>query len=206
MSRFGGRKICCVRSERMVFRGLDFALEPGGALLLTGPNGSGKSSLLRLMAGLAQPAEGRIGWDDGDIGDDPERHYQRLHYVGHLNALKPALSVAENLAMWARLRDADTTAGVVDHALARFGLAQLSDIPARLLSAGQQRRLALARIKAAPAELWLLDEPSVALDRRSVAALLAAIADHRGSGGMAVIATNVELEVAGAVTLDVSAP
>jgi len=203
MSRFAGQDLCCVRGDRTVFRGLGFAVEAGGALLLTGPNGSGKSSLLRLMAGLARPAEGSVGWDDGDLGEDPEWHFQRLHYVGHLDGVKSALSVAENLAVWARLRGGD---GAVDDALARFGLAQLSDIPARLLSAGQRRRLALARIAASPAELWLLDEPTVALDRGSVAALLATIEAHRASGGMAVIATNVDFPVADSVTLDVSQP
>jgi heme exporter protein A len=199
MTVFEGQDISCVRGERLVFERLGFAVDAGGALVLQGPNGSGKSSLLRLMAGLARPVAGRIAWQGAAIGEDPEAHALRLHYVAHLDAVKPAFRVRENLSRWAGLRGAGE-AGVA-RALDSFGLAALADLPARLLSAGQKRRLALARLLAVDAPLWLLDEPTVALDRESVAALTAAIARHRASGGIAVVSTNVALDLPGAATL-----
>lgn len=176
----------------MVFTGLDFDIGPGEALLLLGPNGSGKSSLLRLMAGLAPAISGGLKHGDMSVADEPEEHSARLHYVGHLDGVKAAFTVHENLALWAGLR---ASADGVSAALERFGLAHLADMPARLLSAGQRRRLALARLVAAHAPLWLLDEPSVALDVASVAALESVIVDYRASGGMVVISTNVDLGI-----------
>ena len=201
MSRFKGEGLTCVRGERLVFSGLEFDLGPGDALLVIGPNGSGKSSLLRVMAGLTPMAMGRLTWDDVPFTEDPERHRARLHYLGHENAIKPQLSAAENVAMWAGLRANPTGAGA---ALAAFGLAPFADLPARLLSAGQKRRLALARLSATPATLWLLDEPSVALDRESVARFEAAVAAHREAGGIAVIATNTELAIDQAAILNLA--
>ena len=197
---FQGENLRCVRGARTVFEGLDFALAPGAALVLTGPNGSGKSSLLRLMAGLARPDAGALRWNGAPVAADFDSHHARLHYVGHLDAIKPALGVRENLALWAALRGAGED--TVDRALELFGLVALARLPARLLSAGQRRRLALARLLAAPAALWLLDEPTVALDRDAVAALLQELALHRASGGICVVSTNVELAIAEAATLD----
>jgi len=198
--RFFGQGLACVRGERLVFTGLDFALGPGEALILAGRNGTGKTTLLRLMAGLAPCQAGRLGWDDGPVRDEPERHAARLHYVGHLDAVKPALTVWENLEFWARLRGSDGAGART--ALARLGLDGLALVPARYLSAGQRHRLSLARLLAAPAVLWLLDEPTVALDGDSIAALMAALAEHRAGGGMVVIATNVDLGDIEAATLD----
>jgi heme exporter protein A len=203
MARFEGENLDCVRGERLVFAGLSFGLAPGGALVLEGRNGSGKTSLLRLMAGLARPAAGRVGWDGGDIRTDPEAHRARTRYIGHLDAVKPQLTVSENVAFWAAMHGGggnDPEGG-----LAAFGLQALGDTPARFLSAGQRRRLALARLVAAPAPLWLLDEPTIALDREAVDSLLAAIARHRATGGMAAIATNVDIAVPGAETLALAA-
>ncbi len=196
---FDGEGLRCVRGQRVVFDRLGFALAPGQALVLTGANGSGKSSLLRLMAGLARPAAGRIAWDGAPIAADPEGHGTRLHYVGHLDAVKLALGVRENLSVWAGLHG---VTGPVDAALDRVGLGALAGLPARYLSAGQRRRLALSRLFAAPAPLWLLDEPSVALDRESVAMLIGAIAAHRATGGICVVSTNVDLAITDAATLD----
>ncbi|MFQ5953635.1 MAG: heme ABC exporter ATP-binding protein CcmA [Kiloniellales bacterium] len=202
MSVFAGDNLACVRGERMVFCGLDFHLEAGAALVLLGPNGSGKSSLLRLMAGLLRPAAGRLAWDGAGLEEDREAHAGRLHYVGHLDAVKPVLSVAENLAFWAGLRAPPAGAGQrVEAALARFGLTSLAGLPARFLSAGQRRRLALARIAATPAPLWLLDEPTAALDDASVARLTEVIAGHRAGGGMVVVATHGGLDLPGAAAL-----
>lgn len=192
MADFEGRTLQCRRGGRDVFAGLSFLLPPGGALLLTGPNGSGKSSLLRLMAGLLRPSSGALLWGGHPIAEPPESHAARLHYLGHLDAVKPVLSVAENLHFWADLRG---SAGAVERALEAFALTDLAALPGRLLSAGQRRRLALARLVAAPAELWLLDEPSVGLDHASVGRLAAAIADHRAAGGRVVVATHTALDL-----------
>ena len=194
MTRFTGDNVACIRGERTVFAGLSFDLEPGGLLMLTGPNGSGKSTLLRLMAGLAHPADGRILWDGEDVAAEPERHRARLQYVGHADAVKPALSVKENLAFWADLaRQSAGARATVEDALAAFGLAALQDMPSRFLSAGQRRRLALARILVAPAALWLLDEPAASLDDAAVQALDRALLGHGASGGIAVVSTHIRL-------------
>jgi heme exporter protein A len=201
MARFGGMDLTCARGERLVFSGLGFEIGPGEALVLEGRNGSGKTSLLRLMAGLARPESGRIGWDGGDLRDDPEAHAARTRYVGHLDAVKPQLTVLENIGFWAALHGGDGASA--RNGLAAFGLDALVNAPARYLSAGQRRRLALARLTAAPATLWLLDEPTIALDRGSVAALMQALAAHLDGGGMAAIATNVDLALPEALRLDV---
>jgi heme exporter protein A len=198
--RFFGEDLTCIRGERVVFAGLHFSLSPGEAVTLGGRNGSGKTSLLRLMAGLTPAASGRLAWDDGAVADEPERHRARLHFVGHLDAVKSVLSVRENLAQWALLRGGGRDA--IAASLARFGLAALAEAPARYLSAGQRRRLSLARLAATPAVLWLLDEPTIALDRDGVAALYDAIAEHRAGGGMVVIATNVALALDDAAAID----
>ncbi len=203
MTMFEGLDLLCVRGERPVFAGLGFALAPGGALVLRGPNGSGKSSLLRLMAGLLGPAGGRLAWGGEPVSGDPEGHRARLRYLGHLDAVKPALSASENLAFWGTLRGAGRDG--VAAALDRVGLAHLGEVPARLLSAGQRRRLALARLFLAPAELWLLDEPTVGLDEDALARLQDGLADHRRSGGRAAIATHGALDLPGADRLDLTA-
>src|ERR1700722_3882640 len=144
---FLGRALACRRGERLIFRGLDFTLPPGGALVLIGPNGSGKSSLLRLMAGLTPAETGQLSWGGEVIGEDPGAHRARLHFVSHSDALKPVLTARETLAFWTAMRgvDADIAA-----ALAQFGLPNAADLPCRYLSAGQKRRLALSRLVAAP--------------------------------------------------------
>ncbi|HER27689.1 MAG TPA: heme ABC exporter ATP-binding protein CcmA, partial [Rhodospirillales bacterium] len=177
------------------------ALAAGGALVLTGPNGSGKSSLLRLMAGLLAPAHGALTWAGQPTRDDPEAHNGRLHYVGHLDAVKPMLSVAENISFWAALRSPQDR---VAEALEAFGISRLAEIPARLLSAGQKRRVNLARIIAAPAPLWLLDEPTTALDRDTVQGLEKLIAEHRANNGRVVVSTHSELTMADAQHLDLA--
>lgn len=202
MSLFEGRDLLCVRGERAVFGRLDFALGAGGALLLNGRNGSGKSSLLRLMAGLLKPAGGSLTWDGKAIGEDLERFRGDLRYLGHLDAVKPALSVAENLTSFAGLRGLGAAA--VEAALDRLGLAALKALPARLLSAGQKRRLALARLLLGESRLWLLDEPTVGLDSGAIERLESMIAERRALGGAVVVATHQSLALPGAceISLD----
>lgn len=202
MDEFSGDGVRCVRGMRGVFAGVGFRLTAGGALILRGPNGSGKSSLLRLMAGLSRPNAGSIAWNRTPIGRDPEAHAARIAYLGHSDAVKPALSIAANARLWVRLRGGP--ADMADAALARFGLEHLSPLPARLLSAGQKKRLALARTVAVPAPVWLLDEPATALDTDGVAALLGAIARHREHGGMLVASAHGELAIPDATSLDLS--
>jgi heme exporter protein A len=180
--------LAAFRGERLVFRDLDFAVEPGGALLLTGPNGSGKSTLLRLLAGLLRPTAGTLTWDGADALADLSSHARRLAYVGHQDAVKPGLTVAENLRFAARL-----TGGGVRDALAAVGLQELADLPGRMLSAGQRRRLALARLALSEAPLWLLDEPTLGLDAVSVERFGAMLAAHREGNGMVVAATHLPL-------------
>lgn len=181
-----GNNLTCERGGRLVFSGVGFRLGAGQLMQLTGPNGSGKSSLLRLIAGLNEPAAGTLAFDGGDteltIG-------QRAHYIAHQEAVKAALTVLENLAFWRGFLGG----GDVDAALAAFGLARLAHYPAGLLSAGQKRRLALARIVLVPRLLWLLDEPTVGLDAASQQALAAVMAAHLGNGGMIIAATHVDL-------------
>ncbi len=202
-STFSGRDLACVRGGRVVFAGLGFSLGSGGGLLLLGPNGSGKSSLLRVLAGLLRPAHGVLAWDDEAIAEDPEAHAARTHYLGHHDAVKPVLTVAENLRFWAHLHDphAERAGRAVDRALGRFGLSHLATIPGKMLSAGQKRRTNLARLLAAPSPLWLLDEPTTALDKASIKALEAVLAEHRAGGGMVVLSTHAEIDLPGAEEL-----
>jgi heme exporter protein A len=191
-----GEGLACRRGGRPVFAGLDCRLPAGGALVLTGANGSGKSSLLRLLATLLQPAAGRLSWGGVTVAGDAAAYRAEVHYVGHLDATKPALTVRETLGVWATLHGA--AAPAIDAALAAFGLEALAEWPCRWLSAGQRRRLALARLIAAPAPVWLLDEPTAALDPDGEARLAAAIAEHRAAGGRVAVATHQPLAVAGA--------
>jgi heme exporter protein A len=204
-SELVGEGLACRRGERMIFAGVSFRLACGGALFLTGANGSGKSSLLRLVAGLLRPAAGRLLWGGTAIAADPALHHARLHYVGHLDALKAAMTPREMLGYWASLRGyrLPRAAPALDQALAAFGLDPIADWPCRWLSAGQRRRVALARLLAVPAPLWLLDEPTTALDEESQARLEAAIEKHRTGGGMAMIATHsaIALDVADVLNL-----
>lgn len=191
--------LCCTRAGRPVLRNVGISVADGGALVLRGPNGVGKSTLLRALAGLL-PAEGRILLDGRRL--DRDMAAEAVAYAGHLDAVKPQLTVAGNLGFWAALAGGDPAA-----ALRAFGLDAIADRPAHLCSAGQKRRLGLARLLLAPRRLWLLDEPTVALDAGAEAALTAAIDRHRAAGGMAIIATHTPLTLSPAAdTLALDAP
>ncbi len=189
--------LAAFRGERLVFERIGFRLAPGGALLLTGPNGSGKSTLLRLLAGLVRPAAGTLLWDGADALADPEAHAGRVAYVGHQDAVKPGLTVAENLAFWG-------SRGAVLTSLDAYGLRPLADLPARMLSAGQRRRLALTRLELTWAPVWLLDEPTLGLDSASVAAFGERLEAHRIGQGCIVAATHLPLPLPGAAELSLA--
>jgi len=195
MPLFQGDDLGCRRGEALIFEAVDFALEPGDALWLSGPNGSGKSSLLRLMAGLLTPVQGAIAWNGVPVDKDREAHRARLRYLGHLDAVKTHLTVAENLGFWAAYWDIAPRA--VEPALARLGIAHLAEAPARQLSAGQRRRSALARLALGTAPLWLLDEPSAALDTDGIERLVGLIADARAAGSIVIFSSHDTLPVPG---------
>jgi heme exporter protein A len=192
-----GEDLACRRGERLVFTGLSFRVAAGGALVLRGANGSGKTSLLRLIAGLSRPAAGRLAWGTQPIAADEAAHRARLHYVGERDGVKPALTPREMLRFWAALRGGGDGAPIAA-ALAAFALDAVADWPCRWLSAGLRRRVALARLVAAPAPLWLLDEPTTALDDASQQRLEAAFARHRAEGGRVVAATHAPIGLDGA--------
>jgi heme exporter protein A len=179
-----------------VLRDLDFVVPAGGALLLAGPNGSGKSTLLRVLAGLGRLAAGEVLWAGRDALFDLPAHAARVAYVGHLDAVKHGLTVAENLRFAVRV-----SGGTVAAALHALGLSGLAELPARMLSAGQKRRLALARLALSAAPLWLLDEPTIGLDVASIERFGAVLAAHRARGGVIVAATHMALPLAGAAEL-----
>jgi len=196
---FSGQDLSCIRGERVVFQNLSFSISSGDALILRGPNGSGKSTLLRLAAGLLKPAIGSLSWQGDEAASDD--YHDKIHYVGHLDAVKAAFTVQENLAFWCAFEGSPTVEADCAAALDRLGLSHIADVPGRYLSAGQRRRLNIARIAATAKPLWLLDEPSVSLDDASVARLVDLIADHRRSGGMVMVATHIDLALEGADTL-----
>jgi heme exporter protein A len=175
----------CVRGGRQVFRDLSFAVGAGEALLVTGPNAVGKSSMLRLVAGLVRPQEGQLELAGGDgeltIGE-------QAHYLGHQDALKPSLSVAENLAFWADFLGGGRAKGAA--ALAAVGLGALPHLPAVYLSAGQRRRLSLARLIVVERPIWLLDEPTSALDVAGQSMLAELMRAHLVRGGLILAATH----------------
>ena len=184
------------RGGLRVISDLSLVVRGGEALLLTGPNGAGKTTLLRTLAGFIRPAEGSVSLTLAHDGDAPA---ERIHFVGHQNAIKPRLSVRENLAFWQRClaTEAASTSAArgcrLEKALDRLGLGDLGEVPAGYLSAGQRRRLALARLLAVRRPVWLLDEPTVSLDAEAAAAFARMIEEHLAADGIVVAATHVPL-------------
>jgi heme exporter protein A len=188
--------LACVRGGREVFSGLSFSVNAGETLLVSGPNGAGKSSLLRLIAGLVRLETGRLALAGGDPEATPG---EQAHYLGHQDALKPALTVIENLEFWAQyLGGGDTTSMA---ALEAVGLGRITSLPAAYLSAGQRRRLSIARLVAVARPLWLLDEPTSALDAAAQAMLAELMRQHLTSGGMILAATHGPIGLDGAKEL-----
>lgn len=199
---FEARRLACIRAGRLVFADLAFALLPGDALLLRGPNGSGKSSLLRLLAGLVPLAAGELMWAGQRLHPRAAEHRGRLHFIGHLDGIKAVLTVRENLHASAALLDGPAD---LEAALTAFDLASLADVPARHLSAGQKRRLALSRLVLVPRPLWLLDEPAVGLDATNRDRLEWLLRRHRQAGGLCIVASHGDIEVDDPLVLDFGA-
>lgn len=179
--------IACTRGGRQLFAGLSLSLSGGGAALISGPNGVGKSSLLRLIAGLLTPAAGMIVKEG------------RIALTSETTALDPAQPLARALGFWAKI-----DGGVVEPGLEAMGIAHLADVPVRILSTGQKKRAVIAGVIAGGAPIWLLDEPANGLDIASIALLEAAIAKHRASGGIVVVASHQAINLAGAQAMILS--
>ena len=191
----------CERGERRLFDSLAFKLEPGTLLRISGANGSGKTSLLRIICGLALPAHGEVRWQRQPIRKLREEYHRQLLYIGHLPAVKDDLTAAENVAVSCALSGARADAGEHRAALERLGLSRCADLPARHLSQGQRRRVALARLAASTdATLWVLDEPFTALDAAAVGLVAQLIAGHLARGGIAAITSHQEVTVSAIAT------
>ncbi|HEY7977035.1 MAG TPA: heme ABC exporter ATP-binding protein CcmA [Rhizomicrobium sp.] len=185
--------LSCIRGGRLVFRDLGFRVEAGQALSLEGPNGAGKSSLLRMMAGFLSPASGAIllTSDGAEISDGEERG-NFIGWLGHHDAAKPQLTPRETLRFFAELYGASAD---LDLALEEVGLSRARDLPCQYLSAGQKKRLSLARLKLCNRPLWLLDEPLAALDSAGKSLAAQFIQSHCASGGIAIVATHEALGI-----------
>jgi heme exporter protein A len=194
--RLTAEALTAVRGGRTVFSGLSFTAGAGELVAVVGPNGSGKSTLLRILAGLLRAASGKVSADSAtDFGE-------AVHYLGHLDALKASLSVRANLEFWKRLWNG----AAVDTALDAVDLIGLADLPAGVLSAGQRRRVAIARLLIAKRPIWLLDEPLTALDASSEKKLGRLLGEHLASNGIAIVATHRDLPLRPAATIELGAP
>jgi heme exporter protein A len=197
VAELSGQALTLIRGDRCLFHGLEFALKSGELLLVEGPNGSGKTTLLRAIAGLVDPDEGLVRWNGTDVKQDRQAFHANLVWMAHRPGFKGDLTVIENLRFEAGLRTmAMSAAG--PH-LARLGVATLTDMPFRVLSAGQQRRVALARLMLADAPLWLMDEPFTNLDADGQDLVIEVLQEHLRDGGMCVMATHQQVELGAAV-------
>lgn len=189
------RDLECMRGERRLFAGLSFALEAGELLQVRGPNGSGKTSLLRMLCGLVPPASGEVRWRGSPLKEMAEDFYREVAYLGHLPALKDELTAEENLRVASGLEGVEIDRRETWAALKRMGLGGRELLPAKVLSAGQRRRVALARLLVCGAALWVLDEPLTALDKSAMALVQSLLSEHLARGGVAVITTHHDLDL-----------
>lgn len=189
--------LACERGERLLFHNLDFELAPGEALLVRGGNGRGKTSLLRILCGLSMPAAGAVRWRGEPIGKVHEQYGREMAYIGHANGIKDDLTPLENLRLAAALGGRDLDNATAMAALERVGLSRCLDFPARVLSFGQRRRVALAGLMTAGALLWILDEPLTGLDVQGVTMVEQMIRDHVVAGGLVIMTTHQPLALDG---------
>lgn len=179
----------CIRDDRVLFEDLNFSLDSGHLLQIEGRNGSGKTSLLRILCGLTLPTEGAVYWENEDIQETQSSYWASLAYIGHHPGVKAELTPLENLAM-ARALSISPNSISLTEALDKVGLYGFEDVPARTLSAGQQRRVALARLLVNKAKLWILDEPFTALDKAAIRMIETLLDEHARQGGMAVLTSH----------------
>jgi heme exporter protein A len=188
--------LACERGERTLFEGLDFTLAAGEALLVVGGNGHGKTSLLRILAGLSLPAVGEVRWCGAPIRAVREAYSRALAWLGHADGIKADLTPLETLQLAAALRGRALDAAAAQRALDRVALARCAELPARVLSFGQRRRVALAALTLAEARLWILDEPLAGLDAQGVGMVQGLLDAHLAAGGLAVVTTHQNLALA----------
>jgi heme exporter protein A len=186
----------CVRGDRQLFSDVNVSLKPGGWLQLRGANGSGKTSLLRILCGLLDPAKGEVRWNGENIRSLGEEYFTAITYIGHRSAIKEELTCLENHRVSNGLAGVEVTRAEAMDTLQRMGLQGREHLPARLLSEGQRRRLALARLLSAGTSLWILDEVLTSLDTAAISLISSIIETHLKSGGMAIVATHQELNLA----------
>ena len=198
LSIWSGLNLTASRGERCVFANLDFELNSGDALLLTGKNGSGKSTLLRIMAGLNRPTSGAMLWNSKIINNVLTTHSAQVNYVGHLASLKLALTVEEDIKFWMQLNN-HLDQEIMEIALEHFGLLHQRSMPVRFLSSGQQRKLALTRLMVRDSKIWLLDEPTVGLDSKSIQSLEDIIQKQRADSGIVVVASHTEISLGNSI-------
>jgi heme exporter protein A len=193
--------LTCRRGERLLFKDMNFTVNTGDVLEISGHNGSGKTTLLRLLCGLLVPEQGTLRWRGQLISKVRPLYHRELAYIGHTDAIKGDLTARENLMVAGALHG-----GGIDpeRALEQVGLVKIQELPGRFLSAGQRRRLALARLLVNRARLWLLDEPFTALDRMAIRSIAALLEEHAAAGGMAVFTSHHAINVANARTLEIS--
>ncbi len=188
------RNLFCERDERVLFSKLSFQVHAEEVVQITGQNGSGKTSLLRILCGLSDAYEGNIFWQDNDINNVREQYYQSLLYVGHLAGVKGSLTAEENLQWMVQLDQSLNKCSIRD-ALQQVGLFGFEDVPCHNLSAGQQRRVGLARLYLSHAPLWILDEPFTALDKKGVKEKEVLLANHVNEGGAVILTTHHDLSI-----------
>ena len=201
MNCFSGENLICVRGNKCIFSELSFSVSSGEALILKGANGTGKSSLLRLMTGILTPKKGKIKWNNENILESKDEHNARFHFVGHLNPIKPTLTVYENIFFWSHLQPKPKK---INYALEIFGISHLRNVSAQFLSAGQIRLTNLAKIVATPADIWLLDEPTSSLDKYALKKLDQILKDHQRDGGIVVASTHTNINIKNVKELELS--